>query len=233
MKSEKEKVVYDSPKGAKNKQIILNHHSGPYPIKVIEENNVESYKFSSYLPDCIKTELLYLLKRRGEVFVLGLEEEKEGIQIGITGTGNSKLDNLELRLTMGREVLKKTGLLLHTRYVNFPKNLYKYDTKYEKWLCGNIKCSELDSFTHKVKKDIREFAKGELSDWATKSYKKYDNENAKIGLVIWEKSYSDIREKLLRVEKNHNLTKLLKKDNITSVCIVKLTKNMLDIIIKK
>ena len=107
MKSEKEKVVYDSPKGAKNRRITLNHDSGPYPIKLIEENNVESYKFSSYLPECIKTELLYLLKRRGEVFVLGLEVEKEGIQIGITGTGNSKLDNLELRLTMGRKFLKK------------------------------------------------------------------------------------------------------------------------------
>ena len=68
-------------------------------------------------------------------------------------------------------------------------------------MCGNIKCSELDSFTHKVKKDIREFANKELSDWANNSYKKYDNENAKIGLVIWEKSYSDMREKLLRVEK--------------------------------
>ena len=233
MKSEKEKVVYDSPKGAKNRRMTLIRHSEPYPIKLIEENNVESYKFSSYLPDCIKTELLYLLKRKGEVFVLGLEDEKEGVQIGITGTCNSKLDKLDLRLGMTREVLKKTGLLLHTRYVNFPKNLYKYDTKYKKWLCGNVECSELVPFTHKVKKDIREFAEGELSEWANKSYKKYDNENVKIGLVIWEKSYSDIREKLLRVEKNPNLTKLLKKDNIISVCILKLTKNMLDLINKK
>ena len=99
-------------------------------------------------------------------------------------------------------------------------------------MCGNVECCELVPFTHKVKKDMREFAEGELSEWANKSYKKYDNENVKIGLVIWAKSYSDMREKLLRVEKNPNLTKLLKKDNITSVCIVKLTKNMLDIISK-
>ena len=88
MKSEKKTVVYEASRGAKftelceigkNKQLILNDESGPYPIKVIEENNVESYKFSSYLPHCIKTELLYLLKRSGEVFVLGLEVEKEGI----------------------------------------------------------------------------------------------------------------------------------------------------------
>ena len=46
----------------KNTQITVDHESGPYPVKIIGENNVDSYTFSTYLPHCIQVSYYELLK---------------------------------------------------------------------------------------------------------------------------------------------------------------------------
>ena len=218
-----------------NTSIILDNDSIAYPIKIITQYNLQDFVFSTYIPACIKREIQNLVKRHNNIYILGLEylgKKINDIQVGLTGTYNKSLDSTNSRYSdhhraLTREVLEETGLMFDTRSVklNFTKEKTKKGMR--KWLC----CSpNIATFTP-LKKSDKHVLK-ELEHWSKESHKKYEDKSRKIGAVIWAKNCRKICEKLVNIDKTQELSKMLKKDNINSVCIIEVSNKTLPLILK-